>query len=307
MTLSLSTMWAQQERFVADMHAFVDEAVALGYDAIEVSHSTPAVPFDRLLSHHGVVISSIHAPAPLVRDATDRANSALNLATLDDDERRVAIGYTKRSIDFTRKAGARFVVLHLGAVGNAMFDAERELRRLYDSGLREGERVEELREECYRRRAAEFEPWLEQARRTLRELAAYAEANGVALGIENRLHYHEIPQPAEAAMLLDEYPPEVAGYWHDVGHAEVQWRLGLVDKLLWLDTNGKRCIGCHLHDVTGLADHRAPGNGDVEWGYIAAGLPADALRVFEINQSQPAADVAAAIGFLRSKSVVAGA
>ena len=41
-------------------------------------------------------------------------------------------------------------------------------------------------------------------------------------------------------------------------------------------------------DVTGLADHRAPGHGDVDWSYIAAGIPAGALRVFEINQSQPA-------------------
>ena len=30
MTLSLSTMWAQQERFVADVRAFAREAVALG-------------------------------------------------------------------------------------------------------------------------------------------------------------------------------------------------------------------------------------------------------------------------------------
>jgi len=68
MTLSLSTMWAQQQRFIDDMHEFVNEVDRLGYDAIEVSHSTPEVPFTRLLERHGVKISSIHAPAPLVRD-----------------------------------------------------------------------------------------------------------------------------------------------------------------------------------------------------------------------------------------------
>ncbi len=51
MTLSLSTMWAQQDRFVADMHRFVDEARALGYDAIEVSHSTATAQFERLMSY----------------------------------------------------------------------------------------------------------------------------------------------------------------------------------------------------------------------------------------------------------------
>ena len=56
--------------------------------------------------------------------------------------------------------------------------------------------------------------------------------------------------------------------------------------------------------MAGLLDHRAPANGDVDWSYIADGLPAQALRVFEINQSESPADVAAAIGFLRQQSVV---
>ena len=63
-------------------------------------------------------------------------------------------------------------------------------------------------------------------------------------------------------------------------------------------------IGAHLHDVDGLADHRAPGHGDVEWDYVRRGLPKRALRVFEINQSQPPESVAAAIPFLRERGVV---
>ena len=304
MTLSLSTMWAQQERFFADMHAFAREALAMGYDAIEVAHSLPPEPFERLLTYPGLPLSSIHAPAPLVRNDEKRANSSLNLASTDDDERRAAIAYTKNSIDLTKQHGGTHVVVHLGGVGTPMFDAERDMRRLYDSGTHDGERMAELRAQCHKQRAEQAEPWLAKARETLAELVAHAEPEGIAIGIENRLHYHEIPQPAEGAWLFADYAPEVAGYWHDVGHAEVQSRLGLVDKKLWLDTNGPRCIGSHLHDVIGLADHRAPGNGDVEWEYIARGLPATALRVFEINQSQSAEAVGAAIAFLRERGVV---
>ncbi len=304
MTLSLSTMWAQQDRFVADMHVFAAEALAMGYEAIEIAHSLAAGPFERLLSYPDVPISSIHAPAPLVRDGANRANGSLNLAALDDGERRAAIDYTKNTIELTKQAGGKYVVVHLGGVGTPMFDAEKEMRRLYDSGTRDGERIDELREACYRQRADTAEPWLEKARDTLAELAAHAEAHGIGLGIENRLHYHEFPLPAEGAWLFADHAPELVGYWHDVGHAEVQARLGYVDKRLWLDTNGPRTLGAHLHDVTGLADHRAPGNGDVDWSYIAAGLPTAALRTFEINQGQPAADVAAAIGFLRERGVV---
>ncbi|HXK32717.1 MAG TPA: sugar phosphate isomerase/epimerase [Dehalococcoidia bacterium] len=297
-------MWAQQERFVADMHEFVHDVLAFGYDAIEVSHSTALAPFERLLSYHGVPISSIHAPAPLVPHDETRHNSALNLAALDDDERRAAIRYTKASIDYARQAGATHVVVHLGGVGNAMFGEERELRRLYDAGTREGARVEELRAACIRLRNEQYGPWLEQARETLRELAEHAESREIGLGLENRLHYHEIPQVEEAAELVAGYDPRLVGYWHDVGHAEVQWRLGLVDKRAWLDRNGRRCIGTHLHDVTGLADHRAPGNGDVEWDYIRDGVPAGALRVLEINQSQPPESVASAIPFLRQRGIL---
>src|SRR3990172_6294109 len=124
-----------------------------------------------------------------------------------------------------------------------------------------------------------------QQERFVEDMYRFAEEAGVVLGLENRLHYHEIPQPEECRELIEELPAGVGGYWHDVGHAEVQWRLGLVDKHLWLDTNGPRCIGCHLHDVTGLADHRAPGNGDVDWTYIRDGIPAGALPLLEVNQS----------------------
>jgi sugar phosphate isomerase/epimerase len=297
-------MWAQQDRFVADMHLFVDEVLALGYDAIEISHLTPEPQFDRLLSRDGVRITSIHAPAPLVRDPQDRSNSSLNLAALDDAERRAAIEYTKHTIELTERAGGRYVVVHLGGVGNKMFDDELRLRRLYDSGTREGAEVEALRAAITERRAKEEARWFEKAQETLRELVAHAHPRDIAIGIENRLHYHEIPQPDEAAELLRDYGEDIAGYWHDVGHAEVQARLGLVDKRRWLDVNGRRTLGAHLHDVDGIGDHRAPGAGDVEWDYIRDGLPARALRVFEINQGQLPEALANAIPFLRDRGVI---
>jgi sugar phosphate isomerase/epimerase len=194
--------------------------------------------------------------------------------------------------------------VHLGGVGEEMFEQERELRRLFDSGTRTGERVEELRAAIVERRARDIAPWLEQAAVTLRELVEHAAPKGIALGLENRLHYHEIPQPHEAADLVSDYANAEAGYWHDVGHAEVQWRLGLVDRRAWLDTNATRCIGTHLHDVDGIGDHRAPGKGDVEWDYLREGIPPTALRVFEINQSQSPESVAAAIPFLRARGII---
>jgi sugar phosphate isomerase/epimerase len=299
---SLSTMWAQQERF-ADMHDFARAAQALGYDAIEVSHATGQEAYDRLTDGAGARLSSIHAPAPKVQ-VNGRSNSSLNLASLDAGERALAVEQTKRSIDEAARQGAGYVVVHLGGVGNEMLDAEHSLRRLFDAGTRSGDDVDAPRRECHERRAAGAEAHFEAAAQSLRELAAHAGERGVAIGLENRYHYHEIPSIDEGLRLLAGYPPERVGYWHDVGHAEVLSRLGLVDHLAWLPALGPRALGTHLHDVDGLADHRAPGNGDVDWSYIAAGLPPSALRVFEINQRQPDDAVAGAIAFLRERGVV---
>jgi sugar phosphate isomerase/epimerase len=298
---SLSTMWAQQERF-EDMGAFARAVEELGYDAVEVSHSTPTHKFDHLLNDTDATISSIHAPAPLV-EVDGRRNGSFNLAALDG-ERDQAVEFTKGSIDHAARVGARFVVVHLGGIGSKMFDSELKHRKLYDSGTRGGPEIDALRRETLERRAEEAPPYFEKARRSLAELATYAKERGVAIGLENRLHHHEFPLPHEAQELCADYPADLVGYWHDTGHAEVQARLGFVDKRVWLDTNKERTIGSHLSDVDGLGDHRAPGNGDVEWAYIADGLPGAALRVFEINQRQPDEDVARAIPFLRKRGVI---
>lgn len=300
---SLSTMYAQAERY-GDMHDFARDALRFGFDAIEVSHSTPVEKFERLLDGSGAVLSSIHAPAPRVQ-VNGRPNGSLNLASLDNAERDLALEHTKGSIDHCSATGARYLVVHLGGAGNEMLASERKMRQMFDSGTREGDAYEELKRETIEKRSQMAEPYLERARESLAALMAYAGDRGVAIGLENRLHHHEFPLPDEAIELLKGYAPHAAGYWHDVGHAEVQARLGYVDKREWLTKLSSRTIGCHLHDVDGIGDHRAPGRGNVEWDYLAEGIPAAALRVFEINQLEPEEAVAGAIAYLRERGVVA--
>jgi sugar phosphate isomerase/epimerase len=296
-------MWAQQERF-ADISAFRRAAASHGYTAIEVSHSTDEPRLRALMNGDGLPLSSLHAPTPRVRLADGRWNSDLNLASTDEEARRLAMEHTMRTLEFAREAGLRFVVVHLGGVGDDMTEMERRLRRLYDSGVREGDEVEDLRERARRHRAAGRAAHLEAARRSLGELTSYASAFGLAIGLENRNHFHEIPSPEEALELLSEYTNDVAGYWHDVGHAEINHRLGLIDRHSWFPRLTPRTIGCHLHDVDGIGDHRAPGNGDVDWAYLAAGIPRTALRVLEIDQDQPDAAVARAPAFLRARGMI---
>lgn len=297
--LALSTMFAQQERF-ADGAEFARFAAAAGYDAIEISHSTPVEKIERILGSAVLPVTSVHQPAPWVRHSNGRGNSHCNLAALDADERQAAIDYAVKSIEWCARIGANRLIVHLGHVGEVVeqFEDELEMRKMYDSGRAEDERFLELREAVSRRRRDEAEPYLDGARKSLIELVRAAEPHHITIGVENRYHYHEIPHPGEYEQVFNGLDPEQAGYWHDVGHAEVLHRLGFIERYDWLNGWSNRLVGAHLHDVIGLGDHRAPGDGDVDWDYIVAGVGHLPGYTLEINQHQTDDKVREAIPFL---------
>jgi sugar phosphate isomerase/epimerase len=299
--LALSTMYAQQDRF-DDGAAFARYAAAAGYDAIEVSHSTGHAKFEQVLDSGALPVTSVHQPSPRTKLDDGRWNSKPNLASPDEAERRVAVEQAVESIAWAAKIGAQRSVCHLGAVGDhiEMFPEELEMRRLFDSGQASDPRFAELRGQAIAKRKEMAGPFVAAARRSILELVQAAERHRIAIGIENRYHFHEIPHPEEYEILLEGLAAGQAGYWHDVGHAEVLHRLGFIGRHAWLDRLSGRCIGAHLHDVEGIGDHRAPGDGDVDWGYVVKGLEHLPSYTLEINQHQSDEKVTGAKAFLES-------
>jgi sugar phosphate isomerase/epimerase len=302
-------MWSQG-RFRAggatedDMRSFAEKAASLGFPYIEISYIVPPDGVEALLSSNHVSVSSVHSPCPRIKCAGGRRSEALNLASPDEEERSLAVSCARAAADVAARAGARYLVVHLGSIAGDIFAEEKELRRLYDAGEREGQRVELLRRRANERRRKGAPGYLPFARKSLSEIAEYASRNSIAVGLENRYHFHEFPNVEEMHDLLAGYPPEVAGLWLDVGHAEVMDRLGLTPHERWLNELSHRCIGAHIHDVDGLADHRAPGNGTADWEHYAALLPLAAPRVLEINQHAPENQVAGAIPFLCQRGIL---
>ena len=302
-TLSLSTMWAQQPRF-EDMGYFRDYAAEMGYDFIEVSHLTGASGLLALLTKGVVPLSSLHAPAPNRLLENGRRNAEANLASPAAEQTRFAVEETKRTIDYAADAGLRYVVVHLGGVGDDRCDEERAVRRLFEAGETGGKDWDHTRRALAETRSARAAEHLEVARASLEALVEHASRNGIAIGIESRLNYHEIPTPAEAAALLAPYTNAEAGFWYDVGHCEVQSRLGMIEHTSWFPAIGERIIGAHLHDVRGILDHRGPGNGTLDWRLVAEHLPPTALRVIEVDQHEPEELLTAARGFLAERGIV---
>jgi sugar phosphate isomerase/epimerase len=296
-------MYAQQRRF-ADGAVFARYAAALGFDAIEISHWTPEEQAWEIAESGILPITSIHAPAPYRLLKGGILNASLNLAAPDEDARRAAVDEARRSIDLANEVHATAVVVHLGRVGDAAFEEEGTLTRLIQADSGDADRIEALRQRLVERRAREAGPYLEAARWSLRELVIAAERFGIAIGVENRVRYDEIPLPDEYPALLDGFDPEQAGFWYDTGHGEVLHRLGLVDLGQWLGGTPGPCIGAHIDDVAGVIDHFAPGDGDIDWPALAPLLGHLDRLTLEINQKQPDASIARAREVLRAAGLV---
>ena len=302
MTLALSTMYGQQPRFAAG-EAFARYAAEAGYDAIEVSHSTPEEKLREILDSNILPVASIHQPAPHVEVDGGTSNADLNLASTKRSEQARALRHALRSIEWADEAGASALVVHLGHVEGSFAGTTAELYRLFrQHGIRDG-RAAEARAELEQRRAEAAPPHLEAARVALEQLVEAARPHGIVIGIENRLEFHQIPLPDESLALMEGFAPSEVGHWHDTGHGEVLDRLGFLPHATWFDQLGDRLAGAHVHDVRGVTDHRAPGTAQLDWQMVAAGLRSLDTVTLEIDQRESDEDVRAAPAFLRSVGI----
>lgn len=298
--VSLSTMWAGG-RF-GHMAGFTAKALKFGFTHIEVNASVSPRMLRELIEP-AVPISSIHSPCPAVLSSGGIPVSRLSLSSLNESERTEAISFAKSTIDLASSLGAAAVVLHMGEVPVDLSLQDR-LYKLCAEGHAQTEEYSLAKKELLGQRISRFPPYLDAARKSLRELSAYGRQKGIMLGLETRFHFHEIPNIDEMAELLDEVPGSPVGYWHDVGHAEVQQRLGFRPHEEWLSRFEHRMIGIHLHAVVGISDHHAPGKGDTNWKMVAKYLHPGIIKVCEIGDWNDEEQVRRVVDFLRKEEIV---
>lgn len=243
-------------------------------------------PLVAALRSEGLPIRALHnfCPHPADHDALEPSGDLFRLSSLDERERSLAVAYTRRTIRHAAELGAGAVVLHLGSIDGA------EPATLRAAVERWGPLSESTRRVLRRwmaLRAWRARPHLEAVARALEPLAEEAAAHGVRLGLETRVHLHELPDPDELALLLARFDGAV-GYWHDTGHAEIRARYGLAGPHAWLDRFGHALVGVHLSDARGWRDHLAPGRGTVDFGAIARHLSGPSvIASLEIDPDEP--------------------
>lgn len=99
----------------------IDEIKGLGFNSVELNFSLNSSMVKELivLSDCGLIkVVSVHNFCPIPEGTSRNMASPdiFSLSSLDEEQRKKAIHYTKRSIDTAARIGAGVVVLHLGKV-----------------------------------------------------------------------------------------------------------------------------------------------------------------------------------------------
>ena len=158
----MSTNWCNG-RF-EDGEAIAEEALLLGFEELELGYNTTPeqVPgFRKMLDR--IPVGSVHAFCPVPMSAPCGYPELYQLASFDDEGRRLAALHIRRNIAFTASIGADALVLHAGRVACGGFLKSRDMKRRVKRGAK----------------------MVEVFKRELEALVPVLEGNKVTLGLEN--------------------------------------------------------------------------------------------------------------------------
>ncbi len=272
-------MWMQNR--AATLPDWWAEVSGLGFSHIELSHIiTPAMLAGVLPG--SIPVSSVHYPAPTTPHPSVPGSADDLLSSPDEALRAWAVEQGRRSIDLAASMGATALCVHAGRV-EIPDRLEWVVRQRFLGGYQAAPSYQAALDDLLSARRLAAAGNVTAVRRSLDELARYAQAAGIRLGIETRLHIAEIPTLDEAHLILGDHDPETLGLWLDTGHVRVQANLGMPPLAAWLSALSPRIVATHLHDTRGLRDHLLPGRGEIDFAHLAGHLPAAALRVVEVD------------------------
>jgi sugar phosphate isomerase/epimerase len=281
--LGISTCWWHGTSLKGD--EIISDALGMGFEGVELDFRISNDTYQEMkpcLKEKPVVLS-VHNYFPRPDDLRlgNRGGDLFLLSSEDRDERSMAVDYSTRSIEHANDLECSAVILHLGRVN--MPGPTKHFKELFSSGKIDSDEGLAFLEEQRRIRKSIHRKHLDAALFSLEKLNRIAENNNVFLGIENRYHFHEIPDFDEIGFILKEFKGSRLRYWHDVGHAQVHENMGICKQKDLLDAYSGEMLGIHLHDIQGLDDHFAPGQGEMDFNEIRPFLRQDVIKIMEIN------------------------
>lgn len=261
----------------------------LGINSIELGYNLTHARFNQIVSlarEYNITIDSVHNFCPLPPNNPSRRfyTNYFYLSSTDAKERECAVVHTKQTIDTAAKIGAKVVIIHAGTIE---IDSKypKFLASLYNQNKINSIEGFALRNEIMKLRNEKKQPHIDAIMKSLSEITAYAAKANIKIGLENRYYPNEIPDMEEAAYFLEKFHTQGLVYWHDVGHAQAQERLGTLEPKSLPKCFNQYLYGFHLHDLKGLHDHLAPLSGDFDFMQLDVYLKQKKfLKVFETHQ-----------------------
>ena len=307
MRFALSTNWNNVR--LDDGAAIADEALALGFDALELGFRTQPeqiAGFRRRLDR--MPVDSVHAYCPVPLGAPSGHPELHRLASRDADERALARILLKKTLACAADLGAKTVVTHAGYVDldgwfvNLDSEVLRKLLVLKDGKENPDRPVyAKYLKKALARRRKRGKKLLDIFRKELDILLPDFQKVGVTLALENLPRLEGFPNAEEAETLLKDYKDAPVKLWFDTGHARVRechrWS-GTVTEIA--TRVAEHVCGMHLNDVKDFYDdHRQPGWGKVDFTALAPLAKRDILRVFEPHEPVTADELKASLAHIR--------
>lgn len=291
MIISLSTCYLQ-DKFPDDGYAMLQEAADMGYEYVELGHSTPISSVDGIMKalDEGVVkISSLHNFCPLPPFAHGPSPNLYSPATKSKTESAQWLRHTRTTLEFAPRFGASRVVAHSGEISYFFFPRDKNIRNAIDEIGRENI----LEDSKYKKILSKFKAdasrlSLKQYRRILENLKKtedLLEENDTLLCLENRDGYAELPFDCNMERLFENAHKNVKS-WHDVGHSKIKELAGIQSQTELAEKLAPTLAGWHLHDCDKDGrDHLGIGEGDVNFKALAKYFnPKNHVFTIELNK-----------------------
>ena len=257
MKFSLSTNWCN--RRMESGEEIADKAISLGFDELELGFHTSLFQVKGFKSRlDQIPVGSVHAFCPVPISAPQGYPELYQLASFDEEGRKMARLQVTRNIKFAAEMGADTVVLHAGRVMCRGFISSWDVKRRIKRGRK----------------------MIDVLKKELELLRPVLESNKVTLGLENLPYLEGFPAEWEISDVVGDWVKP----WLDTGHDFVR----RVQHWTNLDPTRPEPrqldpVGMHISDSQGGDDHLPPGKGRVDFLSLKSVAEKARHLVFEPN------------------------
>ncbi len=293
--ISLSTSYLQ-DRFKHDGYAMLCKAAEMGFEYVELGHSTTVQSVEgiqKALEENIIKVSSVHNFCPIPPFAKGACPNLFSPATRSKSESKQWLMHTQKTLEFATQCKAKFMVCHLGELSYFFRKPDSKLSKFLDSEksiqeLEDDPRFRFIRDaflELSRKKSAKSYARIIE---NIENIHSLLEKYSITLGAENRDCPCELPLDwnFEDFLNLTSHLPRISA-WHDVGHSKKKELMGLSNQLEFIARTEGSIVGWHLHDCSEEGkDHIAIGSGCIDFPEIAKYFnPQKQIFVLELNKS----------------------